>query len=177
MHCPVELAIDRKVRAAVRIVGCEPLVDVYAKAGSVAGVHHSVGEGVGVGEDAIGFGGVVHVFLNAEIVNAEIEMQSGGHADGAHVSRAVTAGADLVYFGEAGNFSQMGNSAGVYDGGADVIDELLLNELLTIKNRVENFANGERRGSVPANQTKTFLQLGGDGIFEPEEMVRLELFA
>src|ERR1700687_6203242 len=140
-------------------------------------MHHSVGKSIGVREDAIGFRGVVHVFLNAEIVDAEIEMQSGGHADGAHIGGAVTAGADQVNLGKAGNFSQMGNSTGVHDGGADVIDELLLNELLAVVDGVENFADGERRGGVAANQAKAFLQLGGDGIFEPEEMVGFELFA
>src|ERR1700730_14257075 len=146
MHCAVEFAIDGQVRAAIRIVGCELFVDVHAEAGRVAGIHHSVGKGVGVREDAIGFGGVVHVFLNAEIVDAEIEMQSGGHADGTHVGGGVPAGADLVHLGEAGNFSEMGNSAGVHYGGADVIDELLLNELLAIVDGVEDFADGKRRG-------------------------------
>src|SRR5467141_2089582 len=177
VHGAVELAIDGQVRAAVRIVSCELLIDVHTEAGGVAGMHHSVGKGIGMREDAIGFGGVVHVFLDAEIVDAEIEMEGGGHADRAHIGGAVTAGADLVQLGEAGDFSQMGNSAGVHDRGADVVDELLLNELLAIEDGVEDFADSERRGGVAANQAKTFLQLGGSGIFEPEKMVRLELFA
>src|SRR4029077_5568985 len=89
----------------------------------------------------------------------------------------MTTGANLIQLGEAGDFSQVGNSACVHDGGADVIDELFLDELLAIEDGVENFADGERRGGVAANQAKTLLQLGGGGIFEPEEMVRLELFA
>src|SRR5258708_23684978 len=97
VHGAVELAIDGQVGAAVRIVGGELLIDVDAQAGGVAGVHHSVGEGVGMRKDAIGFGGVVQVFLNAEIVDADIEMQSGGHADGTHIGGAVTAGADLIH--------------------------------------------------------------------------------
>src|SRR4029077_14597097 len=48
VHGAVELAIDGQVRAAVRIVGCELLVDVHTEAGDVAGVHHSVGKGVRV---------------------------------------------------------------------------------------------------------------------------------
>src|SRR5467141_1322112 len=177
VHGAVELAIDGQVRAAVRIVSCELLIDVHTEAGGVAGMHHSVGKGIGMREDAIGFGGVVHVFLDAEIVDAEIEMEGGGHADRAHIGGAVTAGADLVQLGEAGDFSQMGNSAGVHDRGADVVDELLLNELLAIEDGVEDFADSERRGGVAANQAKTFLQLGGSGIFEPEEMIGLEFFA
>src|SRR5882672_9179164 len=177
MHGAVELAIDGQVCAAVRVRGGDLLVDIDAEAGGVAGVHHSVGEGVGVGEDAIGFIGVAHVFLNAKIVDAEIEVERGGHADGAHIGGAVTAGADVVEVGEAGDFSQLGNSAGVHDGGAAVIDPLFLDELLAIVDGIEDFTDGEGRGGVAADQAKTFLQLGGRGIFEPEEMIGLEFFA
>src|SRR5258707_5492257 len=104
-------------------------------------------------------------------------MQSGGHAYGAHIGGAVTTGADLVQLGKAGDFSQMGNSCGVHHGGADVIDQLLLNELLAIEDGVEDFTDGERRGGVAANQAKTFLQLGGDGVFGPEEMVKVGVFS
>src|SRR5882762_11004413 len=142
MHGAVELAIDGQVCAAVRVCGGDLLVDIDAEAGGVAGVHHAVGESVGVGEDAIGFISVAHVFLNAEIVDAEIEVESGGHADGAHIGGAVTAGADVIEVSEAGDFSQMGNSAGVDDRDADVIDQLFLDELLAIVDGVEDFADG-----------------------------------
>src|ERR1700676_1399324 len=140
-------------------------------------MHHSVGERVGVREYAIGFGGVVHVFLNAEIGNAEIEMQSGGHAHGAHIRSAVASGTDVIYVGEAGDFSEMRNSAGVPDSRADIVDQLFVNELLAIVDGVENLADGERCGGVSPYQAKTFLQLGGRGIFEPKQVIRLELFA
>jgi len=126
-------------------------------------MHHSVGKTVGVRKHAVRFRGVAHVFLNAEIGDAEIEMQSGGSADGAHVRGAVAAGADLIDFCKAGNFSEMGNSASVHDGGADVVDQLLLDELLAIVNGIENLADGERRSGMAANQAKAFLQLGGVG--------------
>src|ERR1700730_10078212 len=138
---------------------------------------HSVRESIGVREHAIGFSCVAHVFLNAEIGDAEIEMQGGGSADRAHVRGAVTAGADLVDLCEAGNFSEMGNSAGVHDSVANVVDQLFLNELLAIVDRIETFADGKRRGGVAANQAKAFLQLGGGGIFEPKKMIGLEFLA
>src|SRR5258708_6985593 len=55
VHGAVEFAIDGQVCAAVRVGGGELLVDIYAETGGDAGVHHAGGEGVGVGEDAIGF--------------------------------------------------------------------------------------------------------------------------
>src|SRR4029077_5925624 len=111
VHGAVELAIDGQVRAAIRIVGCELLVDVHAEAGGIAGMHHSVGKGVGMREDAIGFGGVVHIFLNAEIMDAEIEMKRSGHAYGAHIGVPMTDEEILVQLVEACNYSQMGNSS------------------------------------------------------------------
>src|SRR6266849_5331750 len=54
VHGSVELAIDGQVRATIGTVGGELLVNVYAEAGSVAGIHHSGGKRVGVRKDAIG---------------------------------------------------------------------------------------------------------------------------
>ena len=42
---------------------------------------------------------------------------------------------------------------------------------------VEDFPDGKRRGRMPANEPETFLQFGGRRIFEPEHVIRLELFA
>src|SRR5207249_7650811 len=53
---------------------------------------------------------------------------------------------------------QLRNSAGMDDCGPDVINQLLLDELLAIEDRVEHFAHRERRGGVATNQAKTFLQ-------------------
>src|SRR5260370_40908738 len=88
VHGAVELAIDGQVRAAIGIVGGELLVNIDAEAGSITGVHHSVGTGVGVWKDAISLIGVTHVFLNAEIVTGIIKTQSACHADGAEVGVA-----------------------------------------------------------------------------------------
>jgi hypothetical protein len=89
----------------------------------------------------------------------------------------VAPGADLIDFGEAGNFSEVRNSTGVHDRSANVVDQLFLDELLAIVDGIENLADGERRSGMAANQAKTFLQLGGRGVFEPEQMIRFKLFA
>ena len=70
-------------------------------------MHESVSEGVGMREDAVSFRRVRHVFLNAEIVHAQIEMQRGAHTHRAQVCRAVRPGPHLINFGQVGDFSQM----------------------------------------------------------------------
>jgi hypothetical protein len=55
-------------------------------------------------EDRVGLRGVPHVFLNAEIVHAQIKVQRRSHTHRAQVCSAVRAGADMVDFREAGNF-------------------------------------------------------------------------
>src|ERR1700676_1226060 len=62
----------------------------------------------------------------------------------------------------------------MHNRGPNVINELLLDELLAIVNRVENFTHRQRSSSVLPNQTKTFLQLRRNRIFEPKQMKRFE---
>jgi tetratricopeptide (TPR) repeat protein len=70
-------------------------VDVDAKSRRVPRVHDAVGELVGVREHAIGVRGVRHVFLNAEIVDADVEVQRRRHADRAEaLARRLADGED-----------------------------------------------------------------------------------
>ena len=59
----------------------------------------------------------------------------------------------------------------------DIVDELFLDELLAIVNRIEHFTDGQRRSGVLPNQAKAFLQFRGSWILQPEQMKRLPLFA
>ena len=83
----------------------------------------------------VGLRRVAHVLLDAEIVHADVEMQSGAHADGAEIGGAVGAGSNLIDFGEARDFLQMRDAAGVNDCRSNVVDELLFDELLAIEDR------------------------------------------
>ena len=55
----------------------------------VAGIESAVCERVRVRKHAIGLVAVAHVLLNAEVVHAEVKVQSGGHANRAEIGRAV----------------------------------------------------------------------------------------
>jgi len=94
----------------------------------------------------------------------------GGIASLSDAQAMRVAGADLVQLGKAGDFLQMRDASGVDHGGSDEINQLLLNQLLAIENRVENFADGERSGGVLTYEPETFLQFRGRRILEPEEM-------
>src|SRR5690348_4337849 len=75
----VELAVDGQVGALVGILRGEGFVQIDAESGRVAGVHIAVAEGIMVRENGVGFGGVRHMLLNAEVVDGEAEVQRGGH--------------------------------------------------------------------------------------------------
>jgi hypothetical protein len=89
----------------------------------------------------------------------------------------VEAGADVVEGGEVGGFFEVGDAAAVDDGHADVVDPLVGDEFLRVPEGVEDFAGGERCGGVLADEGEGGLELGGDGVFEPEEVVGFEGFA
>src|SRR6185503_16892755 len=58
---------------------------------------------------------------------------------------------------------------------SEVVDELFRDECRYIVNTVEHLADGDRRRRMPPHQAKSLLELGADGIFEPEEAIRLEI--
>src|SRR5271165_4719715 len=103
-------------------------------------------------------------------------MQGGGHAHGAQIGRAVRAGANLIEFGQAGNFSKVRDSPRMDNGGADVIDQLFLDKLLAIENGIEDFPHGKRRGGVLTDEAEVFLHLRWNRIFQPKQMKRFEAF-
>src|SRR5262249_49145607 len=74
------------------------------------------------------------------------------------------------------DFSQVSDSAGVNDCGANEIDELLLNQLLTIENGVEHFSNRQWSRRVLTDYAKAVLRLGRRRGFQPKKMERLKLF-
>ena len=74
-------------------------------------------------------------------------------------------------------FLQVGDAAGVHHRGADVVDELLLDQLLAVIDGVEHFAHRQRRGGVLADQAEPLLQFRRRGILQPEQMVRLQFLA
>ena len=138
----------------------------------VAGV-----EGVVVREDLVGQLRVVHVLLDPEVVNGETEVQRRGHSDGRKVGGTMEPGADVIECGEVGRLFRMRDAAAVDDRHPDVVDELVANQVMRVPNGVEHLAGCNRCGRVLADEFKAFLQLGGTGIFHPEEMIGLERLA
>ena len=157
MQGTIEFPVYRKVGTLLGILGCEFLVDVDANSGLISGMHEAVLEEIGVGKDLVGLRRVRNVFLDSEVVDAEIEMKGSAHADWAEVGRAMTAGAHLVKLREVSNLSQVRDAASVNNGGSDVVDQLLLYELLAIEDRVEYFADRNWSCGVLANNSEAFL--------------------
>ncbi len=152
----------------------ERFVDIDAEAGSVAGIHVAGVEGVVMGKDFVGKRRVVHVLLDAEVVDGEAEMQCGRHGDRRKIGGAMEAGADVIELGEVRGLLCMGDAAAVDDGHADVVDPLAADQIVCIPDGVEDLAGSDWGGGVLADDLEAFLQLGGAGIFHPEEVVGLE---
>ncbi len=68
-------------------------------------------------------------------------------------------------------------SAGVHHGRADVVDQLLFDELLAVPDRIEHLADRERRHRVLADQAEVRLVLGRRRVFHPEQVEGLECLA
>ena len=155
----------------------ERLVDVDAEARRVPRMHGAAVEGVRVWKHRVGLLRVAHVFLDPEIVDAEIEMQRGRHRDRAEIGGAMRSRPHVVQLGERRDFPQVADPPAVHDGHADVVDQLFLDELLAVVDGVEHFAHRDRRRRVLANRAERRLILRRHWILEPEQPVRLETLA
>ena len=104
-------------------------------------------------------------------------MERGGHADRRQVGRAVAAGADLIEIGEVRDLAQMADAAGMDHGGADIVDQLVLDQFAAIMDRVEDLAHGQRRGGVLADQLERVLIFRRGRIFQPEGAILFQILA
>lgn len=71
----------------------------------------------------------------------------------------------------------MGDTAGVDNRGADVIDQLLLYQMLAVPDRIEYFTHRQRRHGVLANDVECALVFCRGGVFQPEQPVWLQITA
>jgi hypothetical protein len=62
-------------------------------------------------------------------------------------------------------------------GSANVVDQLLGDQLLVVPDGVENLTDRQGRGGVLAHQPQRLLVLGGGAVLQPEEVVRLQALA
>ena len=89
----------------------------------------------------------------------------------------MAAGAHLVQRGQVGDAPQVRDAAGVHDGRADVVDQLVLDQVLAVPDRVEHLADRQRRRGVLADQAERLLVLGRRRVLHPEQAVGLERLA
>ena len=101
-------------------------------------------------------------------------MKGGGEADGGEIVGPVRAAADVVELSELEDAPEVGYPAGVDDVGADVVDELLGDQLLAVPDGVEELPHRERRGGVLPDDPKALLQLRRHQVLEPEQLVLLD---
>src|SRR5258708_5166965 len=177
MHRSILLAVHRQVSSLVWIFRGQRFIDIHTQARGFSRMHEPVFERVRVWKYFVRVLTMPHVFLNTEIVNTEVEVQGRRHADRTQVRCAMRPRTNLVHLGQAGNFSQMGNATRVHHRRANVVNQVLLDQLLAIENRIEYLTNRQRSSGVPPDQPKALLQLGRSRVFQPEKMIGFEFFA
>src|ERR1700733_3337474 len=155
----------------------ERLVDVDSQSRALSGMHKTFFEVIRVWKHRVSFVSVAHVFLNTEIVDGKINMERRRHAYRAQIRSAVRSHSHLIYLGQVGDLFQVCNSARMNDGRTDIVDQLLLDKLLAVKDRVKHFADRKRSCRVATDQAKSLLHLGGGWVFHPEEMIRFQALA
>src|ERR1700722_835814 len=88
----------------------------------------------------------------------------------------MAAGADVIEIREIGDLLQMGESAGVNDGHADVVDPLVADKIVRVPDGVEDFADSDGGGVAGSDDLAAISHFGGGWIFEPEKMKWFEFF-
>src|SRR5579875_4221699 len=81
----------------------------------------------------------------------------------------MAAGAHAVKIRKAGDAAQVGDAARVRRSCANVVDELLLDELLAVKDGIEDLAGRQGRSGVPADEAEALLIFCRRRVFEPEK--------
>src|ERR1035441_8844574 len=71
----------------------------------------------------------------------------------------------------------MRDAAGVRDGAANVVDQLLADEGLVVPDRVKYLPDRERRRRVRSHQPQRLLVLRWDAVLQPEQVVGFEALA
>lgn len=87
------------------------------------------------------------------------------------------AGAHLVQRGEVEDPPQVGDAAGVHDGGAYVVDELFGDQVLNVPDRVHHLADRDRCRRVLPDEPEGLLVLGRGGVLHPEQPAALDALA
>jgi hypothetical protein len=114
-----------------------------------------------------------HVFLNAEVIDRDIQMQRGRHTHRRHVTRSMATRLHVVKRGEVRRFLHRGQATAMHHAHAQVVNQLLADQLLRIPDGVEDLSNRKRRRRVLANEPKTVLQFRRNRIFQPKQVIRL----
>src|SRR4051812_23638381 len=83
--------------------------------------------------------------------------------------------AHLIHSAKIRDAAQMCYATAVHDGSTKVIDQLILDEMFAVPNRVEYLTDSERRNRVLSNPFEAALIVSRRRVFQPEQSVRLKV--
>src|SRR5271156_1450074 len=141
---PIQLPVNRQIRALIWIRRRQLFVDLYPKTRSVARIHVAFFKSVTMREYRIGLRSVRHVLLNAKVVDRQAKMERCRHTHGRKIRRAMTARANMKQRRKIRDLFQRSKAAGMRHRHPDIVNPLLANQLLCVPDRIENFSRGDR---------------------------------
>ena len=142
--------------------------------GLLTGMKIAIFEIVSVGKDLVRFFRVRHVFLDSEVWNGEIEVERRSHGHRRKIGGAVAAGLDVIHIREGCDLFERRDPTAMNHADTEIINELFGDQSVGVPNSVEDLADRQRRGRVLADDAEACLKLGGNRVFEPEEVKGLE---
>src|SRR6476659_9018397 len=115
-------AVERQVCRLVREGGGRVLIDLDTQARLLRRMQVAVPEGEGLAEHLVRQGPVLHVLLDAEVVDRQVQVQGRRHPDGGDVRGPVDAGLDLVLRGVVQQPAHRRDAAGMGQRRTHVVD-------------------------------------------------------
>ena len=126
---PIFLTVDRQIRPLIRKTRSHIFPDVNSETRPIPGIHRAIAKEIGMGKRLFRLRVMQHVFLNAEIIDRDIQVQSRGHAHRRHVARPMATSAHVINSGEIGNLLHRCQAAAVHHAHAQVVDKLLADKV------------------------------------------------
>ena len=104
-------------------------------------------------------------------------MERRRHRNRRQIRGAVTARADVINLSQGSDLLQRRDSSSVnYRHSDTVVNQLFANQKVCIPNRIENFPYRQWRCRMLANDAKSLLQFRRNRIFQPEQVIGLQVF-
>src|SRR5580704_9334635 len=131
-HGPIQFPIDGQIGPLVWIFSRQLFIVVHAQPRSVSGMQKSILEEISMGKYFVSLRRMPHVLLDSEIIHRDVEVQRSRHRHRRKIGSSVAAGAHMINFRQRCDLFQMGDPSAVNYRHADIVNQLLGDENVSI---------------------------------------------